>query len=264
MLSIVEEEVRLRVACCSEQERGWVPRRELESLLGLVHEVELLRLPPVFGRAHGSLTLSGGGAVATGGGDHRDRSAASKAVRSGVTLSSSMWWRANSCSLAGAHRVDGHWFYDTYNGHRWPGPRAWEGMQGAEQGDQGSGTMGEHIDLLIDLDQGSMTVWKNDEKLGVMIAEGRGLSGPYCWAVSLHKLDSEQNDELDDEPQDDSSWLVKSTGSAVGYIGHIENSPTAEDLDAANAWQRRDWLGLSPTATDAECETEEAAVPDLT
>ena len=37
--------------------------------------------------------------------------------------------------------------------------------------------------MLLDLDQGSMTVWKNGEQLGVMQAEG--LSGPLCWAVSL-------------------------------------------------------------------------------
>ena len=34
---------------------------------------------------------------------------------------------------------------------------------------------------LLDLDQGSMTVWKNDEKLGVIQVEG--LSGEFCWAV---------------------------------------------------------------------------------
>ena len=37
--------------------------------------------------------------------------------------------------------------------------------------------------MLLDLDQGSMTAWKNGEKLGVMVAEG--LSGPLCWAVEL-------------------------------------------------------------------------------
>ena len=49
----------------SEQERGWVSRRELESLLGLMQEVEALRVPLVFGRAPGDLALSEGGAVAT-------------------------------------------------------------------------------------------------------------------------------------------------------------------------------------------------------
>ena len=37
--------------------------------------------------------------------------------------------------------------------------------------------------MLLDLDQGSTTVWKNGEKLGVMQAEG--LRGPFCWAVTL-------------------------------------------------------------------------------
>ena len=47
MLSIVEEAGRLWVAGCSEQERGWAPRHELDNLLGLMHEVGLLREPGV-------------------------------------------------------------------------------------------------------------------------------------------------------------------------------------------------------------------------
>jgi hypothetical protein len=37
------------------------------------------------------------------------------------------------------------------------------------------------------LDQGSMTVYKGDEKMGVMVAEG--LSSPLCWAVSMFDTD---------------------------------------------------------------------------
>ena len=37
--------------------------------------------------------------------------------------------------------------------------------------------------MLLDLDQVSMTVWKNNVRLGVMQAEG--LSGPLCWAVTM-------------------------------------------------------------------------------
>ena len=48
-------------------------------------------------------------------------------------------------------------------------------MQGAKQGDR--------INMLLDLDQGSMTVWKNDDQLEVMQAEG--LSGPLCWAANI-------------------------------------------------------------------------------
>ena len=42
---------------------------------------------------------------------------------------------------------------------------------------------GDRIDMLLDFDQGSMIVWKKDEKLGVMQAEG--LRGPFCWAVTM-------------------------------------------------------------------------------
>ena len=60
MLCIVEEAGRLWVAGHSEQERGWVPRGELESWLGVMHEVAVLQMPLVFGRAHADLTLSEG------------------------------------------------------------------------------------------------------------------------------------------------------------------------------------------------------------
>ena len=42
---------------------------------------------------------------------------------------------------------------------------------------------GDRIGMLLDLDQGSMTVWENGVKVGMMQAEG--LSGPLCWAVSV-------------------------------------------------------------------------------
>jgi hypothetical protein len=42
---------------------------------------------------------------------------------------------------------------------------------------------GDRIGMLLDLDQGTMTVYKNDERLGVMAT---GLSGEYSWAVVLY------------------------------------------------------------------------------
>ena len=65
MLCIVEEAGRLWVARCSEHERGWVPRRLLESWLCLMRQVELLRVPLAFGRAHPAVTLSENAGVAT-------------------------------------------------------------------------------------------------------------------------------------------------------------------------------------------------------
>ena len=163
-----------------------MPRRGLESRLCLMHLVELLRLPLAFGRAHAVVTLSEGGAVAT----MRVwspvwRSAASKVVmRSGrhfaqFTVVQGKYMIRPGWGVEGAeraHQVDGHCFFNTGGGYRWPGNGNWEGKQGAN--DQGG-----RIDMLLDLDQGSMTAWKNDEKRGVMQAEG--LSGPYCWAVSM-------------------------------------------------------------------------------
>lgn len=50
----------------------------------------------------------------------------------------------------------------------------WEGMQMFE----GCGKIG----LLLDYDEGTLTVYKNDIKLGVM---KEGLSGAYCWMVTV-------------------------------------------------------------------------------
>ena len=51
----------------------------------------------------------------------------------------------------------------------------WHGREGLE----GSGTIG----LLLDLDEGTLSVFKNSRRLGVM-KEG-GLNGEYCWFVSV-------------------------------------------------------------------------------
>ena len=119
-----------------------------------------------------------------------------------------------------------------------PGWNNWEVMQTAKQ-------QGDRIGMLLDLDQGSMTVWKNDEKLGVMQTEA--LSGPYCWAV-----------------------VVGGQGSSV----RIEPAPapaslTEEELTAAKEAAQelacqgcREDLGLPLTATDAECEAAEAEQGD--
>ena len=50
---------------------------------------------------------------------------------------------------------------------------------------QSAKEQGDRIGMLLDLDQGSMAVWKNDQHLGVMQAEG--LSGPLCWAIELYR-----------------------------------------------------------------------------
>ena len=80
-----------------------------------------------------------------------------------------------------------------------------EGRQTADEG--------ERIGMLLDLNQGSMAVWKNDENLGVMQAQG--LSGDICWAVSLFHEGGRARIESAPAPA----------------------SPTEEELAVATAWQ---------------------------
>jgi hypothetical protein len=199
--SIGEEVARRWIAECTEQQRGWVPRRACESWLGLMHEVETLRRAAVFGRSHETIAVSEGGALLTleeEDDDNRDnRAAASKAVmRAGrhyvqFTVVSGYHmlfgvirpgWDVEGGMDADS--VDGHCFYFTYDGYRYPGEHDWEGMQYAMK-------EGDRVGMLLDLDQSSMTVYKNDERLGVMAT---GLSGEYCWAVTMYHDDSARID----------------------------------------------------------------------
>jgi hypothetical protein len=52
----------------------------------------------------------------------------------------------------------------------------WDGREGMPSGDK--------MGMLLDLDEGTLSVYKNRRKLGVM---KRGLAGPYCWAVSIQE-----------------------------------------------------------------------------
>ena len=50
----------------------------------------------------------------------------------------------------------------------------WEGMEGCESGDT--------VGMLLDLDVGTLSVYKNNRRLGVM---KDGLDGSYCWHVTM-------------------------------------------------------------------------------
>ncbi|EJK59093.1 hypothetical protein THAOC_20729 [Thalassiosira oceanica] len=53
---------------------------------------------------------------------------------------------------------------------------SWEGMERCRTGDT--------VGMLLNLDGGTLTVYKNDRRLGVM---KDGLSGPYCWFVTVSR-----------------------------------------------------------------------------
>eukprot|EP01046_Picozoa_sp_COSAG06_P055837 COSAG06_NODE_10382_length_1690_cov_9.626048_1_plen_127_part_10 len=125
-----------------------MPRRSRESWLGLMWEVQVLRMgAAVFGRQWQDITLSEGSAVATKVvGDYIYRDAASKAVMRagrhyaqftavGVDL---MFFGAirPGWDVEGgqdAYAVDGHCFYCTGNGWCFPARRDWEGRQGVTE-----------------------------------------------------------------------------------------------------------------------------------
>ena len=72
--------------------------------------------------------------------------------------------------------------YDTFDGscysHDWGEGRSVRRVWGGMEGFSGSCKIG----LLLDLDEGTLSMYKNGRKLGVM---KRGLAGHYCWVVTL-------------------------------------------------------------------------------
>eukprot|EP01043_Picozoa_sp_COSAG02_P048400 COSAG02_NODE_4749_length_5026_cov_795.119139_1_plen_909_part_00 len=144
-------------------------------------------------RAHRSLALKEDGAVAHGDGGFRCAMGAvvlrrgqhfaeftivtGRRVMLGVVRPD--WsvdgWGDGSAAQQ-CHHVGGHAFYSSADGRCFPGNAEWRGAQAARAGDR--------MGLLLDLDEGSMTLCKNDERLGLMLPKG-SLSGEFCWAVGM-------------------------------------------------------------------------------
>jgi len=60
-------------------------------------------------------------------------------------------------------------YSSSWNDSQQPVKETWVGMKGSSS---------REIGLLLDLDEGTLSVYKNGHKQGVMKS---GLSGPYCW-----------------------------------------------------------------------------------
>ena len=98
---------------------------------------------------------------------------------------------------------------------------------------------GARVGMLLDLDQGSMTIYKNDERLGVMAT---GLSGEYCWAAELRA----QGDMVtgvsgesywEPVPGAQGSLFLHSSVRIEAAVAPV--SPTAEELTRAVAYMSR-------------------------
>jgi hypothetical protein len=80
----------------------------------------------------------------------------------------------DSCLYSGSN---GNCYSNTW-GEYHETQKTWDGMEGMSR--PGEDTFG----MLLDLDEGTLAVYKNDRKLGVM---KRGLAGQYCWVASMWK-----------------------------------------------------------------------------
>lgn len=204
--ALVSEAARRSVARHMAAQQGWVPRADGEAWLSVLRRLETLKAPRRFTTAHASLMLSQNGAVATKAGTEDDEYfhvavSADAVMQAGChcvvfTLERKVsnnialgvirpGWNANrepdsdgspdDDEEAQASSAPGHCFYDVDQGHRFPFQESlnWQGMAGADEGDS--------IMLVLDLGLGSMTVYKNEELLGVM--QESGLTAPLCWAM---------------------------------------------------------------------------------
>jgi hypothetical protein len=209
---------------CTEHERGWVVfSDDTTCWMGLMYEIQVLRRAAVFSISHERIILSASGSTAVkntrcapqgyywgeGIEDHGRVASSSVIMRKGChyaqyTLAGPSAEalfgviRPNYCSPADIERHSSaagkrrshsdqgdasddieHCFYYARNGTLYPGDEEWRGMRPAKAGDR--------IGLLLDLGEGgggAMTVYKNDEWLGVIFDK---LYGEYCWAAELFR-----------------------------------------------------------------------------
>ena len=88
--------------------------------------------------------------------------------------------RTDKWGNGNVHVCDCNIFYGKMSWTNWDSEKQlavdWEGMEYCEEGD----TLG----MLLNLNDGTLTVYKNNRRLGVM---KDGLSGSYCWHTSLRR-----------------------------------------------------------------------------
>ncbi|EJK55651.1 hypothetical protein THAOC_24594 [Thalassiosira oceanica] len=85
--------------------------------------------------------------------------------------------RSDDWGDSNVHACDFHSSHGTISWTDWDDyeiDNEWEGMESCESGDT--------VGMLLNLDGGTLTVYRNNRRLGVM---QDGLSGPYCWYASL-------------------------------------------------------------------------------
>ena len=96
---------------------------------------------------------------------------------------------------------------------------------------------GDRVGLLLDLDQGSMTVYKNDERLGVMATS---LSGEYSWAVTLCNQGTSACIEAAPPPRRLTYSGGAGAGSSVPSSPNIRSRPRGREYNDVMAREEAD------------------------
>lgn len=190
--TLSQEAARIWLASRPEHQRAWAPRRGLEPWLDVCREVASLLARPRFARAHEEITLSDGGHVATKTTYKNGlgcTAAGASILRAGRHFAEFTVLKGGGSygivrpdwCVRTQRRASGcpdHCFYNASHGTRRPGNARWDGMRRAVDDDR--------VGLLLDLEEGSLTVFLNDARLGAITT---GLTGHYCWAVVLMRKD---------------------------------------------------------------------------
>ena len=193
LCSLVEAAARQHLQRLPVLERQRVPRRGREPWLALMHELELLAQPVVFTDADEGVVLSHGGAVATDCStymEHLPVMCRRVAMRSGVHYvemtslqGCTAMYGVVGANFAPARRMPAWksrhgWMFGCYDGSLYHACtyRDWPGMRRTQVGDV--------VGLLLDLNSGSLAVYVNGTRLGMMVESG--LRGPLYWVADLY------------------------------------------------------------------------------
>ena len=191
--SLVEVAARQRVNGHTLMEQQRVPRRHGEPNLSLMRELERLVQPIVFTSADAGVILSDGGSVATDCStymEHLPAVCGRVPMRAGVHYVEmvSLQGRTAMYGVVGvnfdpkyrmpAWKSQHAWMFGCFDGSLYHACtyRDWPGMQRTQVDDV--------VGLLLDLDAGSLAVFVNGVRLGLMV-EG-GLRGPLYWVADLY------------------------------------------------------------------------------
>ena len=128
-------------------------------------------------------------------------------------------------------------------GVRYPDQTDWEGMQGAVKGDR--------IGMAIDLDEGSMTVYKNGERLGVIQS---GLNGEYVWAACFFR----GTVRIAGNSQGAGDFDPAFTEACLKW--KLKSLRERESIPAAAAIELRDWFFSPEAAYLGQMPAEEEAI----